>query len=678
MKKKTNLKDTKTMITKIFIISIVFFFTMSSISSAVQSNKSATENNNLYVDSLSLKDQCKILFIGSSYFNVNNLPRLFEQLTLSAGKDVYIDHIGKNGMYLDNHASSALTELKINETDWDYIVLQGVGSLMAYPTYYTNHQEYPALETLWYKIHRHCESTKMVYCMPWAFEDGMTWYQNWTDTYADMQLKIYETTLNYSRNIGFMIAPVGFVWSAVLQEKNYPLHYLHSSDWNHPSLKGSYLMSCVIYSTLFQHSSVGLSNITGIAKNETIYFQTLASRIVLNNLNLWNIEKKPPLYVDDDNIAGPWDGTINYPFQHIQNAIDNASAGDAVFVFKGIYYENVVINKSSISLIGEVKNTTVIDGDKKGDSVCITSEYVVLCNFTITHGDGDNFIKDLFRAGIRITSSNTTIEENIIINNRVGIFGLRVTNITIRNNLFYNDGITFSPYENKGRPLILEKYFIHTIQNNIVNGKPLYYYKNQSNIKVPSDVGQLIAVNCVNFTVRNASFTNVDNVGILFAFCSQCTIEHSMFSENGSAWIFHSDFNVFQCNTMIKNFHGICLDYSSTSNIIQSNTISQNQQTGVMLEYFSNNNKILKNNFIQNRICNGYPLQSFNNIWTENYWDDWVGLHDSFLTVFPKIIIGQCLEGIRQIPLMNFDWQPAKEPYDIPGMCLTPCQCFSY
>ncbi|MFO8077218.1 MAG: hypothetical protein R6U21_01050 [Thermoplasmatota archaeon] len=30
------------------------------------------------------------------------------------------------------------------------------------------------------------------------------------------------------------------------------------------------------------------------------------------------------IYVDDDNISGPWEGTIDHPYQCIQDAIDAA------------------------------------------------------------------------------------------------------------------------------------------------------------------------------------------------------------------------------------------------------------------------------------------------------------------------------------------------------------------
>jgi len=267
---------------------------------------------------------CSILFIGSSYFNFNNLPNLFENLAISSGKDIYVDHHGRNGLYLDDHVSSNATESKINERDWDCIILQGVGRLMAYPDYFADHPVYPALVTLQDKISANCESTKMIFCLPWAFEDGMTWYQDWTDTYEDMQIKIFENTLQYSDEIDFIIAPVGWAWYTVLQEKSYPLHYLHMNDWNHPSLEGSYLMACVIFSTVFLESSVDVPYYGDLLKEEGSYFQTVASHTVLDNLSLWNIvdegDNNPP--ETPSIFTGPINGKIGEEYSYSTSAVD--------------------------------------------------------------------------------------------------------------------------------------------------------------------------------------------------------------------------------------------------------------------------------------------------------------------------------------------------------------------
>ena len=239
----------------------------------------------------------EILLIGSSYFNYHNLRGLLQNLSDSAGVDVNFDIYAVNGLYLYDHAYNSVTEAKINEKDWDYVILQGGGSVTAYPDYYTAHPVLPALVILRNKITNNCASTKMVFCMPWAFEDGMTWVPGWTDTYADMQYHIYLNTLLYSDDVFFEIAPVGWSWNTVLFELDYPLHYLHQSDWNHPSLRGSYLMACTIYPTIFQESCIGVNYNPGISDDEVTYFQTIGSNMVLDSLDLWNIN---PNYAVDE------------------------------------------------------------------------------------------------------------------------------------------------------------------------------------------------------------------------------------------------------------------------------------------------------------------------------------------------------------------------------------------
>lgn len=261
------------------------------------------------------KNPQEILFIGSSYFNYNDLPFIVEKLTEETGKEVYIDHTGQNGMYLEDHVNRSTTEAKINERDWDFIILQGVGSLIAYPDYYTHHPVYPALVQLKNKIHSNNVSTRIIFCLPWAFEDGMTWVQGWTDTYEDMQIEIYNRTLQYSEELDLTIAPVGWAWYKILDDKNYPLHYLHISDWNHPSVKGSYIMACVIYSTLFIESSVGIPYYSGIETSEAIEFQTTASNTVLNDTILWNITT----YTDS-----ALTGIIEYEMQHTSDISQNS------------------------------------------------------------------------------------------------------------------------------------------------------------------------------------------------------------------------------------------------------------------------------------------------------------------------------------------------------------------
>lgn len=238
----------------------------------------------------------KVLFIGSSYLSFNNLPQIFKQLSLDADKNVFIGTRIIDGTYLDFHADSKQTQKKIDEQDWDFIVLQGGCQTIAYPETHAdidprwgNHPVAPSVAVLKEQaIDNHPESNT-VYSMPWAFEDGMTWINGLTDDYDDMQLEIRRHSLQMAEDLDIMLAPIGMAWYEVLMNSQPPLHYLHLSDWNHPSTRGSYLSACVIYTTIFQESVEGNGYRAGIPQNEVAYFQEVATATVMDSLVLWNI-----------------------------------------------------------------------------------------------------------------------------------------------------------------------------------------------------------------------------------------------------------------------------------------------------------------------------------------------------------------------------------------------------
>ena len=137
------------------------------------------------------------------------------------------------------------------------------------------------------------------------------------------------------------------------------------------------------------------------------------------------------IYVDDDNTAGPWNGTMEHPYQYIQDGIDVADSIDTVFVFNGTYYENIVIDRS-IDLVGKDKYSTIIDGGRKDDVVDIITDSVCVSGFTIQNGS-------LFwyaTAGVRIKDSAfNIIENNIVQDNDEGVWTKGGKNNTISNNV---------------------------------------------------------------------------------------------------------------------------------------------------------------------------------------------------------------------------------------------------
>jgi parallel beta-helix repeat protein len=142
---------------------------------------------------------------------------------------------------------------------------------------------------------------------------------------------------------------------------------------------------------------------------------------------------------------------MHYPvyirYSSLQHVINWANKGDTIFISSGIYQENIVINKS-LALVGENKNTTIIDGNETLDVVQINANNTSITNFTIQ----DSGCGCAGRAGILVEySHNSSIIGNTIKNN--GGYGIKlwhsggcvVTNNEIANNT--NDGI-YSHYSN--------------------------------------------------------------------------------------------------------------------------------------------------------------------------------------------------------------------------------------
>ena len=142
-------------------------------------------------------------------------------------------------------------------------------------------------------------------------------------------------------------------------------------------------------------------------------------------------------------------GPNNYT--RIQDAVDNANNGDTIFVYNGIYSENIHIFLEGISLIGENRNNTIISGDGRS-GIYISANWINITGFTITNcsnGIGlwncsyNTFIGNrLFNnhIGIQIMDGDgISVINNVISNNEGGIQVQSSVNINVSNNLISNN-----------------------------------------------------------------------------------------------------------------------------------------------------------------------------------------------------------------------------------------------
>jgi len=165
------------------------------------------------------------------------------------------------------------------------------------------------------------------------------------------------------------------------------------------------------------------------------------------------------------------DGPGNY--SSIQTAINQAAAGDIVFVYAGTYVENLVIEKP-ICLTGEHKNTTIIDGSENKFVLILTADHIVVSGFTITNSE-----KKFPYAGIYINSDANMISGNILTNNYYGMqLGYSASgNLIVNNTIFHNRqcGIYFNHASNNSL-------IGNIVSDHRVNGFGLYEFSNKNRI----------------------------------------------------------------------------------------------------------------------------------------------------------------------------------------------------
>jgi nitrous oxidase accessory protein len=141
--------------------------------------------------------------------------------------------------------------------------------------------------------------------------------------------------------------------------------------------------------------------------------------------------------------------TITVPddFPSIQEAINAADAGDTIFVKRGTYVENPVVNQS-VSLVGEDRDATVIDVTA---GLKVQSNFVNISGLTIYDG----------YHGITVSANSCRISGNKIMDSRVGIALLSA----------YDNIITENTLQNIGRSAAIQLSYSNNnlIQYNYIN-----------------------------------------------------------------------------------------------------------------------------------------------------------------------------------------------------------------
>ena len=186
-------------------------------------------------------------------------------------------------------------------------------------------------------------------------------------------------------------------------------------------------------------------------------------------------------------------------YSKIQDAIDNASDDDTVFVFddSSPYYEQLIVNKS-ITLIGENRETTNITGEFDGSAVIVNTPHVYISGFTISR----------YNTGIKVMSGGyyTNISNVVVKYCKIGVVtGCCFNNIISESVFLYNSQIAIE----LAIESIKTKVFKNFISNNKRGIELFYTYDCEiySNTITNNSVG-IFDNESFNYEITNNNFIN--------------------------------------------------------------------------------------------------------------------------------------------------------------------------
>ena len=256
-------------------------------------------------------------------------------------------------------------------------------------------------------------------------------------------------------------------------------------------------------------------------------------------------------------------------YTRIQDAINNASDGDIIFVFNGTYLENILIDKT-IQLIGQDRYATRIQGKNNENVITLAYDSTFVSGFSLCNGSNgleilsdfceisNNNISQNRECGIKLLQSNyTKINGNDIMDNDRGISSYLSTNNRVYYNLFKRNNRALSLWYSSDNNILSYNTFLAN-HNDCIS---LYYSSN-------------------NLVTQN-TFTNNNYSIFLFQSSKNNITDNTILFNNDVGILLEHSFDNLLCeNTISENRNGIYLFYSH-QNFIVNNSIDANRDVGI-------------------------------------------------------------------------------------------------
>ena len=326
---------------------------------------------------------------------------------------------------------------------------------------------------------------------------------------------------------------------------------------------------------------------------------TLSANVITNNgrgIRLWTSTN---VTLGGNTISDSrWEGIESTASTRVTltgNTISNNSHGVHLSSSPGVIFrENNISNNRWDGIHLSASADAMLTGNHVSDNAGDGVELSASTRATLT----GNSISENGEVGIQLRRSDrAAITDNTIDDNRWdGIYFSGSRRATVTGNTFTSNGIVIY-----GRLPGVEDYASHTITtDNLVNGRPLYYFVDREGLEVEGiEVGQLVVANSRDVHIANLEIADA-GVGIQLAFVDGALVTGSSVNDNrvGINLLYSTD-AVISGSDISNNSRDGIHSLSSTNVTVSGNSIARNGGDGV--EFYSSSATIANNRVSDNR-----------------------------------------------------------------------------
>lgn len=229
----------------------------------------------------------RVLFIGNSYTEVNNLPQLVQRVAESAGDVVEYQSNTPGGCTFQQHCNNLSMDL-IRQGGWDVVVLQEQSQRPSFPQSQVEVEVFPYAQQLVEAVYNNNPEGEAMFYMTWGRKYGDQQnapYFPVLGTYEGMDSMLYERYMYMARQYDASVCPVGRVWRYL--RTNNPEIELYQSDESHPSLAGSYAAACAFYTLIFHRSPQYITYQPEIDAAQALTIREAVQSVVFDTLSFW-------------------------------------------------------------------------------------------------------------------------------------------------------------------------------------------------------------------------------------------------------------------------------------------------------------------------------------------------------------------------------------------------------